>query len=136
MEKTYECSICKRKNVKLWRPYMDTKPLICAVCAEERQSLEMYDERAWKKVSGIYKGKLTGTKLPLPKWKINEEGNIPSYKGPGPYGEPIEMIDNIRVNIEEFPNIASLKSICMVPAIADGEGCFYADNFVPEQLKK
>ena len=44
MKKVYKCSICSRQNVKLWRPYMGTEPLICAKCAEERQTTEEYDE--------------------------------------------------------------------------------------------
>lgn len=40
----YVCSICRKRNVKLWRPYMDTR-LICAECAEKRQSPHEHVEK-------------------------------------------------------------------------------------------
>ena len=68
----YVCSICGKRNVKLWRPYMDTAPLICAEYAEERQSPREYEEKVWSKVGEErFSGKLTGKRLPLPKWKVN-----------------------------------------------------------------
>ena len=52
----YVCSICGKRNVKLWRPYMDTSPLICAECAEKRQESREYEEKifgARKPMDGI-----------------------------------------------------------------------------------
>lgn len=46
----YVCSICGKRHVKLWRPYMYASPLICAECAEKRQyPNDEYDETVWKK---------------------------------------------------------------------------------------
>ena len=59
----YVCSICGKRNVKLWRPYMDNAPLICAECAEKRQTPQKYEETIWKKESeGHYTGELTGNR--------------------------------------------------------------------------
>lgn len=33
MPGSYFCHRCNSKGVKLWRPYGDTKPLLCARCA-------------------------------------------------------------------------------------------------------
>lgn len=43
MKDTYRCAICGRSNVKLWRPYLDTKPIICTKCAEERLIYKKYN---------------------------------------------------------------------------------------------
>ena len=133
MKKPYECSICGKKNVKLWRPYMDTEPLICATCAEERQSPKEYDERIWNKQDGHYVGTPTGKKLPLPKWKVNAEGKVPSYLGPGPDGLPMEMTDQLIVNLKDVSQAYSYGETTMVPAVPDEDGDYTS---VPENRCK
>ena len=46
---TYRCHICGKKGVKLWRPYGDSEPFICATCAEKRQIKMTYCKRVWSK---------------------------------------------------------------------------------------
>ena len=80
----YVCSVCGKRNVKLWRPFSNVAPLICAECAEERQTPIMYEEVIWKKKNtGGYKVELTGKKIKMPKWKVDENGLVPSSDGPG-----------------------------------------------------
>lgn len=40
MKENYSCACCGRKNIKLWRPYGYSSPLICATCAEKSKVLE------------------------------------------------------------------------------------------------
>lgn len=98
----YVCSICGKRNVKLWRPYMGTAPLICAKCAEKRQSPQEYEETIWKKEGeDQYVGTFTGKKLPLPKWEVNDKGKVPSYFGPGPEGMPERPTDQLLVDLSD-----------------------------------
>ena len=131
MKKPYECSICGKQNVKLWRPYMDTEPLICATCAEERQSPEEYDEYTWEKHEDNYIGTPTGKKLPLPKWEVNAEGKVPSYFGPGPNGVIMEMTDQLIVNLKDVSQSYSSGETTMIPAIPDENGDFWGYTSVP-----
>ena len=131
MKKPYECSICGKQNVKLWRPYGDAKPLICATCAEERQSPMEYDEHVWEKKYGHYIGTPTKRKLPLPKWKVNSEGKVPLYEGPGPEGVTRAMTDQLIVNLKDVSESYSSGETDMVPAVPDGAGDFWAYTSVP-----
>ena len=132
MKKPYECSVCGRQNVKLWRPYMDTTPLICAKCAEERQSPQEYDELNWKRVGDTYIGDPTGKKLPLPKWKVNKKGQVPSYNGPGSEGLDMEMTDQLIVNLSDISKAYSSGETDMIPAVPDEDGEFWGYTSVPE----
>lgn len=133
----YVCSICGKRNVKLWRPYMDTSPLICAECAEKRQESREYEEKIWsKEANGWYIGKFTGKKLPLPKWKVNENGKVPSYIGPGPDGVPACMTDQLIVDLSDVSTSYSSGSTSMVPACPDEDGDFWGYTSVPEEFCK
>lgn len=133
----YVCSICGKRNVKLWRPYMGTSPLICAECAEERQTPQEYDETIWnKEADGFYTGTVTDKKLPLPKWKVNENGKVPSYFGPGPEGAPESMTDQLIVNLADVSTSYSSGSTSMVPAAPDADGDFWGYTSVPEEVCK
>ncbi len=133
----YVCSICGKRNVKLWRPYMDTSPLICAECAEERQTPKEYEETIWaKKADGSYTGTFTGKNLPLPKWKVNEKGKVPSYLGPGPNGVTESMTDQLIVNLADVSVSYSSGSTSMVPASPDENGDFWGYTSVPEEVCK
>lgn len=123
--KVYACAICGNKHVKLWRPSTDTKPLICASCAEKRQVPIEYDECTWEKKSDHYFGTPTGRKLPLAKWIVNEKGTIPSCHGPGPKGLPIEMTYQLIVNLKDVSKTYSSGETTMIPAVPDGNGDFY-----------
>lgn len=130
----YVCSICGKRNVKLWRPYMDTTPLICAECAEKRQTPYEYEETIWQKEdTGWYTGKFTGKKLPLPKWKVDEKGKVPSYQGPGPDGEPRSMTDQLIVDLSDVSTSYTSGSTSMVPACPDEDGEFWGYTSVPEE---
>ena len=133
----YVCSICGRRNVKLWRPYMDTAPLICAECAEKRQTPHEYEETKWQKEeNGWYTGKFTGKKLPLPEWKVDENGQVPSYTGPGPDGVPACMTDKLIVDLSDVSTSYSSGSTSMVPACPDEDGDFWCYTSVPEEFCK
>ena len=130
----YVCSICGKRNVKLWRPYMDTTPLICAECAEKRQTPYEYEETIWQKEdNGWYTGKFTGKKLPLPKWKVDEKGEVPSYQGPGPDGEPRFMTNQLIVDLSDVSTSYTSGSTSMVPACPDEDGEFWGHTSVPEE---
>ena len=87
----YVCSICGKRNVKLWRPYMGTEPLICAECAEKRQSPREYREEVWETNKQLESCTLTITSHPLPNWKVNKKGKIPTAVGPVSDGRPLPM---------------------------------------------
>lgn len=134
--KIYACTICGKEQVKLWRPYMGTDLLICATCAEERQSPMEYDEHTWKEKSGLYVGTPTGKKLPLTKWEVNEKGKIPSYYGPGPEGLPMKMTDQLIVNLKDVSKSYSSGKTTMIPAVPDEDGIFWGYSSVPEECCK
>lgn len=136
MKKAYECSVCGRQNIKLYRPYMGTEPLICAKCAEERQAPREYDEHTWKKSGKFYVGKPTGRKLPLPKWKVDEKGKIPSYDGPGPEEMPPHMTDHLIINLSDVSEAYSSGEAEMIPAVPDEDGEFWGYTSVPEDRCK
>lgn len=132
----YVCSICGKRNVKLWRPYMDNAPLICAECAEKRQTPQKYEETIWKKESeGHYTGELTGKTLPLPKWKVDEKGHVPSYDGPGPDGQPLTSVHLI-VNLYDVSTSYTSGHTDMIPACPDEDGEFWGFTSVPEEVCK
>lgn len=135
MKKTYACSVCEKENVKLWRPYMGTEPLICAVCAEKRQSPRKYDECIWEEREDKYIGIPTGRKLPLAKWKIDDEGKIPSFSGPGHDGKPLDMTDQLEVDLRKISSYTSGKTT-MIAAIPDEYGGFWGYTSVPQELCK
>ena len=119
----YVCSICGKRKVKLWRPYMDTGPLVCAECAEKRQVPQEYEEVIWKRESGdCYIGKTTGKKIPLSKWKVDEKGCVPSYDGPGPKGKKPITTDQLIVNLTDVSKVYTSGNTNMIPACPDEDG--------------
>ena len=134
--KDYVCAVCGKEHVKLWRPYTGAEPLICAVCAEERQVPREYDECVWGEKADFYIGTPTGRKLPLDKWTINEKGEIPSHHGPGPDGTPMDMTDQLEVNLRDVPNSGFYDEMTLVPAVHNGNGIFYPYASVPEERCK
>lgn len=131
----YVCSICGKRNVKLWRPYMDITPLICAECAEERQSSREYEEKIWSKEGEArFSGIFTGRRQPLPKWKVNEKGKIPTDMGPVPEGMTmIPMTDQLLVNMSDVSAAYSSGRTSMIPACPDEDGNFWGYTSVPEE---
>ncbi len=134
--KEYVCCVCGRSGVKLWRPYMGTKPLICATCAEKRQTAREYDELVWKEKRDSYIGTMTGKKLPLPKWKVNEKGKVPSYRGPGPKGMQMEETHELLINLNGVSESYSSGETSMVPAVPDAHGDFWGYTSVPSDKCK
>lgn len=130
----YLCSFCGTRNVKLWRPYMESFPLICAKCAEERQSPRKYKEKIWSEVAkGCFSGKFTGRKLPLPNWEVNEKGKIPTDIGPLPKGTSLDMTDKLLVDIS---TTFSSGSTSMIPACPDEFGFFWWYTCIPKETRK
>ena len=136
VNKAYECSVCGNTHVKLWRPYMATAPLICASCAEARQTPYEYNECIWEKVADGYVGHHTGRKLPLPKWEVASNGKIPAYHDPGPKGLPMEMTDQLIIDLKDVSKSYSSGRTNMVPAVPDEEGNFWGYTSVPEERCK
>ncbi len=134
--KIYACAVCGKQHIKLWRPYMNTEPLICAPCAEIRQSPREYEECTWKEKKDCFVGTLTGKKLPLPKWKVDEKGRVPSYRGPGPEGMPAEMTDQLIISLKDVSKSYSSGEMTMVPAVPDENGDFWGYTSVPDDKCK
>ena len=130
MKKNYVCSICGRKNVKLWRPYIDEEPLICATCAEERQSPREYSECIWERRGGHYIGTPSGRTLLLPKWKVNEYGKIPSYFGPDHSGINKENTNQLIVNLKNVSKAYPSGETIMIPAVPNENDEFLDYNFI------
>jgi len=94
---------------------MGIEPLICATCAEERQTPHEYHETIWSpNYDGSYSGTMTNKLLPLPKWSVDENGQVPSYQGPGPDGCNHSMTYKLIINLKDDGEKQS-----MVPAIPD-----------------
>lgn len=136
MKMPYECCVCGRQNVKLWRPYMGTEPLICAKCAEERQAPQEYDEYIWEKKDNMYVGKYTGRQLPLPKWEVNDKGKVPSNFGPVPECLSVEMTTQLIISLKDVSEAYSSSETVMVPAVPNENGIFLGDASIPEELCK
>lgn len=134
--KDYVCSICGRKGIKLWRPYMGTGPLICAECAEKRQVPRECNKVVWGKEKGQYVGKSTDEKISLPRWKVNEKGKIPSAFGPGPKGEPEVMTDQLQLDLSKVSKSYSSGRTSMVPACPADDRSFWGYTAVPDEVCK
>lgn len=135
MKANYECSACKRSNVKLWRPYGYPSPLICASCAEQRQSPFEYEEMSYEKAeNGNYIGTPTGRKIAGQKWVVDETGYVPSYHGPGPseLKLPLTMTDQLIVDISDIDTSYASGKTTMIPAVPNDDGQFWCYNAVPK----
>ena len=93
-----KCVFCKKSGVKLWHNIQSEDTLICAKCAEIRQSKRMANEYIW--FNNGHLGVFTGNKIPLENWKVNEDGEIPGNSGIDPYGKPFSMTTTLLVNID------------------------------------
>lgn len=111
MKKNYNCSFCDRTAIKLWHPMNDVAPLICARCAEKRQSALTYNEYKWSK--NKHEAHLTGKKVPLERWSVNNKGEVPSYSGPDANGLPFSYTTTLVVDLNEE------KMVPFVPADDD-----------------
>ena len=108
MSKKYECSFCNKTGVKLWHPIEENAPLICAKCAEIRQSKMLYNEYVWSRDKKS--AHLTGKKKVLPIWKVTKEGDVPSYAGPNADGKPFSYTTTLIVDIEDREKIAFIPA--------------------------
>lgn len=133
METTYECASCKRTNVKLWRPYGYSSPLVCACCLETRQSPFEYDEVTWEKSdNGNYIGNPTGRKIQGKRWVVDNLGRVPSYHGPVPEGVTHFKTDQLIANIGDIDKFWASGRTPMIPAIPHVNGLFWCYNSVPK----
>lgn len=134
MEKRYKCSLCGRSGVKLWRPYWETEILVCASCAEKRQSPLTFNEYTWElKTNGEILGTPTGKVLEFPKWKVDEKGKIP-YRVAFSVGSPNPIkTDQLSVDLsKDFPESFPSKETSLIPAVPKGEDSFWGYTSVPE----
>jgi hypothetical protein len=134
----YKCAFCGKRNVKLWHPANIDKPLICAECAEKSQKPMECRETMWQKgKNGCYIGKYTGKKIELPKWRVDEKGEVPSYFGPGPDGKHRCMTDQLIVNLSLLSSsYPTYTDTTMMPAIPYGDDNFWGYTSIPEELVK
>jgi|LSQX01.3.fsa_nt_gb hypothetical protein len=136
----YQCSVCEAFGVKLWRPHKDNMlraPLICAECAEKRQIPRTYhvvkkwevgtspnDDPCW---FGIYEyvqnadGEIVVKKAPMPKWVVDDNGQIPSANAPGPDGN-WPMTDQLSINMSDISKTYSNESTGIAPAVPGKNG--------------
>lgn len=113
----YQCGFCGRKEVKLWCPYSLSEPLICAICAEKRQSFITYVVRDSKNVP-LRKEK-------VPHWHVDEKGRVPAYSFP----TSGDVVDNLIVNVHD---VGGSYRQAMFPAVVDENGEFYPYHQIPE----
>lgn len=134
----YSCSLCGKTNVKLWRPYGHAVPLICAECAEKRQVKRTCVVYEWEIHGVVLIGTPTGGTIELEKWKIDDEGNIPSQFIYDPNAKkPIELIEKLTVYLNDLTgNVGFQTSTLLVPAIKDEKGNFYFSEDVPIDKKE
>ena len=133
MKDNYSCSYCGRKNVKLWRPYGYSSPLICATCAEKKQSVRKCKEVVWKNDGDRLTGKDTGKIITLPKWEVDRDGLIPANIDLGPDGMPVLYTDQLVVNLQDVSDeYTSNSHTSVIPAVPDEDGNFWCYTTVPE----
>lgn len=108
------CSLCGRKNVKLWRPLkVEEKPvpLICATCAEKHQ------------LPYLIKGRIEY-------WQVNEAGEI--WKDIENRSQGKSSV--LRIVIPEKKKIGSLEDLDWIPAYIDKGGKCYVEEFPPIEV--
>lgn len=108
MKKAYICSLCGKQNVKLWRPYGHIHPLLCAECAESRQTVKENCKR----------------------WSIDNLGNIPKYDNS--QTNTYTLTEILFVDLDKLHDSDSTKNIKMVPAIPD-ELDFWGYIYIPPE---
>ena len=126
----YNCAICGKTNIKLWRPKTSTKPLICADCAEKMQSPRKGLKIKWSKKSkkGMLEfpeGTFSKKKIPMDKWSVSDNGTIPSALGNDPEGNPVIMTECLKVNLSSH---GFNGNITLIPAIPDENGIYLDSN--------
>ena len=131
--KFYKCSVCGKNGIKLWRPYGDINPLICATCAEKRQSKRMYQVLKWEKSTEGFLGTPTGEKKKTPKWKVDDLGRVPANYGPGPDGKWNVMTDQLSVNLKSVSENYASGETTMIPAVPIEEGKYWSYTAVPKK---
>lgn len=137
MKHNYSCACCGRKNVKLWRPYGYSSPLICATCAEKKQSVRKCKEVVWKNDGDRLIGKHTGKIITLPKWKVDKDGKIPAKIDLGPDGKPVLYTDQLVVNLQDVSDeYIGASNTTVIPAAPDEDGNFWCYTAVPEDKVK
>ena len=121
----YKCAICGKKHVKLWRPWGYNGPLICAICAEARQTLRECEELKWELKNGQYVGNHTGKTIKLEKWIVDENGCIPTTLGLPVKTLPSATTNVLKVNISDIDSSFGSGGTSYVPAVMDEHGvCF------------
>ncbi len=124
----YRCSVCGKEHVKLWRPIGDDDPLMCAECIEKNQSAQEYEKMEWtfNSVGGYYVGNSTGEMIQGPKWKVDENGEIPDYSRDVVSEKNRSKTKCLMVDISDISPRYAFDDTMMVPAIPiDGTDLFY-----------
>ena len=118
----YQCDFCGRNDVKLWKPYSLAEPLICAECAEQRQSKVTYVVRD--------ENNNAQSKSILPSWMVDDKGKVGSYNGTIPGREP-EKVDNLIIDMRD---VGGSYRQNMFPAVVDSENVvFYEYHSIPKE---
>lgn len=125
MSGNYRCSICGKKHVKLWRPFDGTK-LICARCAERKQVHDLQYVYVMKTSSDEKSTIPKKVKVSIPKWKIDENGNIPFYFDSS-FGDIVHNKTN-----SFYVKLNNRQATLLVPAILVAEGVFLGGFISPK----
>lgn len=133
MSTCYVCCYCGEKEVKLWRPFGEDCPLICAECAQKRQSKCEYPEYSFSKNNeGAYQATPTGNTFTDPKWEIDDNGTIPTYEKSATSNEATGRTDQLIVDLSR-----EAIHVTLIPAVSDKYGNFYTyANITTEAYKK
>ncbi|MDD4375225.1 MAG: hypothetical protein PHR25_00355 [Clostridia bacterium] len=134
MNKNYECSICEKKGVKLWRPNGETNPLVCASCAEERQSSIKYLEQTWVKMGNHYVSGYKEEKLLNHVCKIDEKGKVHLHNENIPKKNQNGAVDDLIITFKENCNEKSTCITRMIPAVLNELGEILINKPIPREL--
>lgn len=123
--KNYKCTACGKENVKLWRPWGYSGPLLCAECAESRQIPRECQELKWELKNNLWVGSYTGKTITMDKWHIDEKGFIPTTLSVPNKALPSAKTNKLIIDISDIdPSFGSGK-VSFVPAVFDDDGsCF------------
>ena len=113
--------------------YAFSEPLICAVCAEDRQLPQECKAGIWVKRGKSYIKEPTGRKFLLPLWRIDKSGKIPTFNGPG-YDGSVIMTDQLYISLEDIPDSCRNDGISVIPAVPDEDGNFWGYTSVPQEF--
>ncbi len=134
MNKNYVCSICGKNGVKLWRPNSEVSPLVCAICAEKRQSSIKYLEQTWVKTGEHYVSEYKEKRLLSHVCKIDDRGKVYLYNENMPKKNQKGFADDLTITIQEDSKESSKYITHMIPAVINELGEIIIHTSIPKEL--